>query len=57
MLRANPSQDVLRAFGATVPSAAAGYAKGCVFIKTNGGANTTLYINEGTATTSAFAAK
>lgn len=49
--------NVAMAKGASVPSSAAGYAKGCLFIKTNGGANTTLYVNEGTATTSSFAAK
>jgi hypothetical protein len=50
--------NVLRASGATVPTAGdAGFAKGCVFIKTNGGAGTTFYVNEGTATSAAFAGK
>ena len=57
MLRANPTTDVLRALGDTVPSSVAGYAKGCIFTKTNGGANTTLYVNEGTNTSCTFAAK
>jgi hypothetical protein len=50
--------NVFRASGLTVPTAGdAGYAKGCVFIKTNGGAGTTFYVNEGTATVAAFAGK
>ena len=46
MLRDNPTRDVLRASGATNPSAVAGYAKGCIFINTAGGAKTTFYVNE-----------
>jgi hypothetical protein len=35
--------------GTTVPAdATAGYAPGCIFIHTDGGVGTTLYINEGT---------
>jgi hypothetical protein len=44
--------------GDTVPSdASTGYAKGCMFIKTDGGAGSTLYINEGTSSSSDFNAK
>jgi len=44
--------------GTTVPTdATAGYAPGCIFIKTDGGAGTTLYINEGTAASCDFNAK
>ena len=44
--------------GTTVPSdGAAGYAKGCVFIKTDGGVGTTMYVNEGSATSCDFNAK
>lgn len=45
-------------FGTTVPpDGTEGYAKGCVFILTSGGANTTFNVNEGTLESSAFAAK
>lgn len=41
--------------GTTVPAATtAGYAKGCIFIKTNGTAGTIYYINEGSNTSCAF---
>lgn len=44
--------------GTTVPTdGAAGYAKGCLFVKTDGGANTTWYCNEGSATSCDFNAK
>ena len=44
--------------GTTVPTDAdEGYAQGCQFIKTDGGAGTTLYINEGTAASCDFNAK
>ena len=33
----------------------AGYAVGCLFIHTDGGAGSALYVNEGTVSTSAFA--
>ena len=32
----------------------AGYATGCLFIHTDGGAGSALYVNEGTSTTSNF---
>lgn len=48
---------VLESRGATVPTAAdAGYAKGSRFIKTDGGAGTTWYVNEGSETSASFAA-
>lgn len=41
--------------GATVPTdATAGYAKGCIFIDTNGGVSSTFYVNEGDATSCDF---
>lgn len=44
--------------GATVPTdATAGYAPGCIFIQTDGGAATTLYINEGTLASCDFNAR
>lgn len=44
--------------GTTVPSdGATGYAPGCLFIKSDGGADTTLYVNEGTAASADFNAK
>jgi len=46
------------ASGTTVPTdGTAGYTKGCPFIKTDGGAGTTLYINEGSYTSCDFNAK
>lgn len=53
-----PGLGVLAAYGTTVPTdGTAGYATGCTFQKTNGGANTSLYINEGSATSCDFNAK
>ena len=44
---------ITRAKGATVPTDAdAGYAVGCTFVDTTGGALATLYVNDGTATDS-----
>jgi len=46
---------VVRAFGATVPTDAdAGYAVGCLFVDTDGGAATTVYMNEGTTSSCDF---
>lgn len=43
------NNNVLWARGATVPSDnKPGFAVGCLFIDTSGGANVTLYVNEGT---------
>jgi len=47
--------QVRRAQGASVPTDAdAGYAKGCIFIQTDGGVGTTIYHNEGTAASADF---
>jgi hypothetical protein len=53
-----PKCDVLLfASGTTVPTdGTAGYETGCIFQHTDGAAGTSFYINEGTATASAFAA-
>jgi len=41
---------ILIAYGITVPTdATAGYDIGCIFIHTDGGDATALYVNEGTA--------
>jgi hypothetical protein len=49
------SEDgVLLCYGTTDPGTGAGYAPGCLFIKINGTVGTTLYVNEGTATTADF---
>ena len=48
-------QDKLYAMGETVPTDnSVGYAKGCIFIQTDGGDTTTFYINVGTALLSNF---
>lgn len=45
----------LDAFGTTVPTdATAGYATGCIFRQTDGATGTTLYVNEGSATSCDF---
>lgn len=44
-----PSGGNIYVRGATVPTdGTSGYAKGCIFIQTDGGAGTTWYLNEGT---------
>ena len=49
------SGNVMRCTGATLPTDAdAGYAKGCIFIDTSGSTGTTVYINEGSASSAAF---
>lgn len=45
---------ISRAKGATVPSAQADFAVGCIFIKTDGSTGTVLYVNEGTTTSCTF---
>jgi hypothetical protein len=46
---------VTRASGTTVPSdGEAGYLKGCLFLHTDGGIGTSLYVNEGSITTADF---
>ena len=55
VLEYDGSGKVLLATGATVPTDAdAGYAKGCLFIKTSGSAGSTLYLNEGSSTSADF---
>ena len=47
--------NVLIVCGNTVPTdGTAGYATGCLFIKLNGGAGTSMYANEGTSASSDF---
>jgi hypothetical protein len=52
----NRTNDIVRDYGATVPSdASAGYAIGCIFALTTGnGTGSTLYINEGSASSCDF---
>jgi hypothetical protein len=50
-----PGEGITRLRGTTVPTdASTGYAPGCIFIKTNGGVNTTMYVNAGTKASSDF---
>jgi len=43
------------AWGTTVPTdTTSGYAIGCIFVHTDGGAGTALYVNEGSATSCDF---
>jgi hypothetical protein len=57
VLEVDSSNNVTVAKGTTVPTATdAGFATGCFFIKTTGGAGTTIYINEGSATSCSFSA-
>ena len=52
---AQSQTGILLAYGNTVPTdATAGYAIGCLFIHTDGGAGTALYCNEGTAASADF---
>ena len=49
------SGHVLLSRGATVPTdSSAGFAVGALFIDTTGGANVTLYVNEGSTTSCDF---
>lgn len=44
--------------GTSVPTdGTAGYGTGCIYQKLDGGANTSLYVNEGSATSCDFNAK
>lgn len=48
-------KGVLDAYGDTVPSDGAdGYLTGCLFRHTDGGAGTSLYVNEGSVTSADF---
>jgi hypothetical protein len=50
-----PGVGTLLAFGTTVPSdGAAGFAKGCIFAKTDGSTNAILYVNAGSITSADF---
>lgn len=47
--------NIVIAMGATVPSdAATGYITGCLFLHTDGGDGTALYVNEGTVSSADF---
>jgi hypothetical protein len=47
--------DFIIVAGTTVPTdGAAGYATGCLFMQTDGGAGTSLYVNEGTNSSANF---
>lgn len=55
VLAVDDSGNIVLAFGTTVPAdASSGYATGCLFIHTDGGAGTALYCNEGSSTSSDF---
>lgn len=55
VLERDPEGYVSRAQGTTVPSDGdAGYAKGAIFTKTDGGASTVQYVNEGTSSSADF---
>lgn len=50
-----PNSGILLAYGTTVPAdASTGYATGCLFIHTDGGENTAVYVNDGSKTSSDF---
>lgn len=50
-----PGVGIMDAYGDTVPAdAATGYATGCLFRHTDGGAGTSLYVNEGTKASADF---
>jgi len=52
------NSGLLIASGITVPTdGEAGFQTGCLFQHTDGGANTSLYVNEGSATSCDFNAK
>lgn len=55
VLDKDADNNLIKGKGATVPTdTQAGYAKGCQFIKTDGGVATTTYINEGSNTSCDF---
>lgn len=50
-----PNGGILMAHGTTVPSdGAENYATGCLFLHTDGGDGTALYVNEGTKASADF---
>ena len=53
-----PGEGISRIRGTTVPTdGTAGYVTGCLFMKSNGGVGSTLYVNEGSNTSCDFNAK
>jgi hypothetical protein len=55
VLETDANSDVMRATGATLPTDGdRGYAVGCLFVQTDGGTETVLYVNEGSATSADF---
>jgi hypothetical protein len=55
VLEYDADSNVMRATGATVPTDGdRGYAVGCIFVQTDGGTETVLYVNEGSATSADF---
>tara|TARA_R110002020_G_scaffold35671_8_gene107445 strand:- start:2626 stop:2850 length:225 start_codon:yes stop_codon:yes gene_type:complete len=55
VLARTPVDGILIAYGTTVPSdAAEGYGTGCLFMQTDGGDGTSLYVNEGTNASANF---
>lgn len=57
-LRSIPGDGDIEVRGTSVPAdGTAGFAKGCVFWKTNGGIGSTMYVNEGSNTSCDFNAK
>jgi hypothetical protein len=54
LLKEDLSGDKLWARGPDVPGTIPGYAKGCIFIQTDGGTTTTFYVNVGSRDTANF---
>lgn len=50
-----PGIGIMICYGTAYPAdTSVGYATGCIFIHTDGGDNTALYVNEGTSASSDF---
>ena len=57
IIRTIPGVGILDAWGTGVPTAgASGYATGCTYKRIDGGADTALYINEGSNTSATWVA-
>lgn len=55
VLLADKDSNAMHAYGTTVPTDGdSGYATGCLYAKTDGGNATSLYVNEGSATSCDF---
>lgn len=55
VIHKNGNDEVTFASGADVPAdGVAGYAKGCIFIQTDGGIGSTIFINEGSSSSADF---